>query len=147
MQICEPAGARPCEEELLLNTRLTEWVASVYLGLVAGANFFGTQFGDSTLDRIVDANDLADVRSNTGQNVGWAGGNFDLNDIVDINDVATLQGNFGLAASLSPPTAPELGTPLSITLLALAILRRRSSKLRGQQLLLCMSLYSLGVTQ
>lgn len=93
--------------------------------LVTGANFFGTQFGDSTLDRIVDANDLVEVRSNTGQNAGWAGGNFDLNNIVDNNDVAALRGNFGFAAPLSSPTVPEPGTAWLLSLLPLVGCGRR----------------------
>ena len=83
----------------------------------------GTEFGDVTLDKNVDANDLALLRINFGGSpLGWAAGNVTLDDIVDANDLAPVRLNFGFSAPSQ--AVPEPCTVLLLTVVVAGLCRR-----------------------
>ena len=76
-------------------------------------NVIGTCFGDSDLDRMVNATDLACLASAFGDVGGWACGNFNVDGVVNATDLAILATDFGFGAPASE--APE---PITMALLA-----------------------------
>lgn len=57
----------------------------------------GTAYGDSTLDKVVDLEDLAKLATNFGQSgKGWAEGDYTGDGEVDLSDLAKLATNFGV---------------------------------------------------
>ena len=68
----------------------------------------GTEFGDTNLDGIINAEDAIPVFNSFSSNGGWASGNFNLDELIDANDLALFRQNEGFIATSAP--APEPST-------------------------------------
>ncbi|MEM6334431.1 MAG: S8 family serine peptidase [Planctomycetota bacterium] len=87
-------------------------------------SILATDYGDATLNGVIDTGDLAVLASNFGQPVGsWAQGDFTGDGLVSTGDLAILASNFGFGAgpataSVAVPEPATLSVALSTALLA-----------------------------
>ena len=83
---------------------------------------FGTNYGDSDLNKQVNFTDFVSLTNNFGSSgTGWGQGNFNLDDITNFADFVFLANNYGNDLSrgvLVQETVPE---PVSLVLLSLAV--------------------------
>ncbi|MHC4562949.1 MAG: DUF7901 domain-containing protein [Planctomycetota bacterium] len=87
-------------------------------------NLIGTKRGDFNLDGIINATDLAIMKSNYGQcGVGYAGGNANCTTCVDGTDLAIFKANFGFMAPSG--AVPEPATLGMLAVGAVARVRKR----------------------
>lgn len=64
------------------------------------------EYGDTNLDRRIDALDLANVQINQDGTGGWGDGNFTLDNDIDQQDLAIVRDNFGFSGFLFPTPEP-----------------------------------------
>ncbi|MEE9211793.1 MAG: dockerin type I domain-containing protein, partial [Phycisphaeraceae bacterium] len=79
--------------------------------------------GDPNLDGVVGFGDFAILQTNFGQPGNFADGDFNGDGFVTFADFAILQNNFGV--TVAPANVPEPATLTLLSLLSLAVLRRR----------------------
>ncbi len=93
--------------------------------LADGSGRVGTKQGDFNLDGVVNATDLAIMKTHFGQSsMGWADGNANCDDVIDATDLANLKVNFGFIA----PSGGSVPEPITLALLGIGgafLLRRR----------------------
>lgn len=86
-------------------------------------NVLGTEYGDATLDRKIDAADLSLLASNwLSGTAGWGEGNFTADDVVDAADLSLLARNWlWEGGPVGGALAPEPITAATLILSSLAV--------------------------
>jgi len=92
--------------------------------------------GDANLDLKVDLTDLSIVLNNFGTTTAeWGLGNFDGAATIDLTDLSDVLNNFGNQvvvihpfSAITPSSAPEPGSLLTLALGSAAMLRRKRSR-------------------